>query len=490
MAARRDEWTPAELGSLLDTSAPKLEARLLALTREPKRAPIAKAAVMFFTEFPLRFREQPGAGAAGVGVAWLHGAKGAAFKELEAPKAPNDVVPLWHQRACAALSAALGPRAKPKPSGAPDTTSLPQKAAELHAEWLRRAERARADELEPLLTTFALGPATHIAERGVALLRYPVDARIADSAATFLARPPVKPGAETVAFTLAALMLCVHGNRSHRAAAEALSHAVPSLIWVERALPDGDAPKTASKKPRSTPTSEQDFLRLIAEAPGDDARVATFTDWLLERSDPRGTFLSLQRAGKPTPKSLLARHEKAWLGSLARGAVKGSVVWRGGFPRELTLRCWRGADVPLADEPLLALLEALDVHGGTNLPIAEWLSSARWPSLKRLVTAPWIWARLPDALLTRLDTLGVEGNFVKPAAELLAVLRRPLPNVKTLLLRGDWREGAELVAQAKTLERVIVETHQPELWESLRGKLALDVRPAHASSVTSTKMPA
>ncbi|MBL8913404.1 MAG: hypothetical protein JNM17_22085 [Archangium sp.] len=479
MATRKDEWTAEQLDSLLDTSAPKLEARMFQLWSEPKSARIAEAAVNFFVEFPLRFREQLGTAAAATGVAWLHGAKASAFAKMKPPKAPNDVVPLWHQRVTAALHAALGPRAKPKLSGGADTSALPSKAAELQAEWLKRAARVRSDELDVLLAAFPNGPTTQIAERGVALLRYPVDARIADAAAAFVLRPPVNPGPETAAFTIAGLLLCVHGNRSHRKAAEHLTKGVDALVWVERALPDVAAPVAAKKSASSAPKSEQEFLRFIADAPKDDARVATFTDWLLEKNDPRGTFLSLQRAGKDVPKTLLKKHEKAWLGSLAPGAVKDTALFRGGFVREITLRCWRGSQVPTENEPLLALLESLDVHGGTNLPIPEWLANVNWKSLRALTTAPWIWARVPDALLAQLDTLGIEGNFVRPPEELLAVLKRPLPKVKTLVLRADWREGATEVAKLKSLERVVVETHEPTRWEPLRAQLTLEVLPAH-----------
>lgn len=478
MAARKDDWSPDDLRALLNTSVPKLEARMLTLCREPKSAAIAAAAVEFFKLFPIRFREQLGSAAAAVGVAFLHRAKSAAFTKLPAPKAPNDFVPLWHERVCQALTAALGPRAKPATAGAVVLTPLPTKGADLQAEWLHRAVRARADELEVLLEHFTDGPATHIAERGVALLRYPVDSRIADAATAFLSRAPVAPGASTPAFTIAALLFCVHGNRSHRSAVEKLSAQVPSLIWAERGLPDVAATPRVEKKANGSPTNERDFLRFIAEAPQDDARVATFMDWLLERNDPRGTFISLQRAGKDS-KSLLKKHEKAWLGSMAKGAVKGSAVFRGGFVREVALQCWQGSHLPLEDEPLLAFLEVLDVRGGSNLPIPEWLTAAKWPALRSLTTSPRVLERVPDSLLTQLDTLGVEGRPVRSASEQLAVLSRPIPNVKTLLLRGDWREGADEVAKVKSIRRVAVETHEPKRWEGLRASCEVEIFSAY-----------
>ncbi|MFT3712787.1 MAG: hypothetical protein QM817_34480 [Archangium sp.] len=459
-----------------ELSAPKMEAHFLDLTRAPRDAVHAKTAVEFFTKFPIRFREQLGTAAAATGVAWLHGAKGTAFAKLKSPKAPNELVPVWHARVTRALQLALGPRAKWSSKKA-DATPLPTK--KFHEAWLERAEHVHRDELDSLLETFANGPATQVAERAVMLAAFPVDARIADAAANFILRPSINASAEASVFTVCALLLCVHGNRSHRKTAEHLSSTVPSLIWLERALPDveGVVAPAPTRPKTNAPSNETDFLKLIAQAPGDDARVATFMDWLLEKNDPRGTFLSLQRSGSTKGvATLLKKHEKTWLGSLAKGALKGRTVYRGGFAREVTLRCGRPADVPLADEPLLALLESLDVHGGTNLPIPEWLSAAKFPSLRRLISAPWIFARVPDSVLTPLDTLGVEGNFVKKPDELLAVLTRPLPNLRTLELVGDWREGAAEVARVKTLTRIVVETHQPELWSSLPK---VELREAH-----------
>lgn len=492
MAARKDSWlaelergfSPALLDTLFETSVPGLEARLSALLRVPPNADIARAAVTFFERFPVRFREQLSCAAVAAGVAIVHRAKLSA--KVRPPKAPNEHVPTWHLHVTTALRKVLGSPPK-APTGKGDAGPLiGTRRAELQAAWLERAATRHPDALPALLARFAEGPATDVVERAVAWLDFARDARIADTAAAFLRRPTVRISAEQSIFTVLALVLVAHGDRSHRKAAEALSSAIPSLTWLERALPDLE-PATRGVAPRasSTPLDEDGFLRFVAEKPGDDGRVAAFVDWLLERGDPRGEFFALQRAGRElTAKeqarvgALQKKHEKRWLRSLARGVVKGSAVFRGGLLREIELGVWKGGDLPLDDEPSLPLLESLTVTGSTNLPELETVlaDARRFASLRSLTAPAWILENASPSLLKQLVSVGVfEPRLGEQGPRLSVLARAPMPALKELRLRGQWWEQVaevEALPQFSQLERLRVDTTKPELWLPLTKKLA------------------
>lgn len=501
MAARKkDAWleqveagvSPALLGSLFETSGPGLEARLSALLRQPREKAIADAAADFFVRFPVKFREQLSCAAVAAGLAVVHGTKAPALAKARPPKAPNEAIPSWHGHVTTALRKVLGGASK-APTGKGDASPLTeQKRADLQAAWLKRAEPRHPDALPALLARFSDGPATDVTVRAVALLDFARDARIADAAAEFLRRPTVRVSAEQPIFTVLALVLVVHGDRSHRKTAEALSSKIPALAWLERVLPDVDAaPRTQSRSAADGPRDEASFLRFIAEQPADDGRVAAFTDWLLERAEPRGEFCSLQRAGRAlTPKeaarvaALQKKHEKVWLRSLARARLKDSVVFRGGLLRELALGIWKGGDLPADGEPLLPVLQKLAVTGGTNLPELKTLfsDSSRFTSLRGLTAPAWILEGASATLMAQLTSVGVvEPQLGIKGPRLSVIARASMPKVRELVLRGQWwAEVAEVQAlpQFGQLERLCVDTTKPELWLPLTRKLArVELRP-------------
>lgn len=487
MAARRDEWLtdastkdPAKLPALLrelrEVSLTKLEARLLALCFWPRTEALARAAVQYFEDGPVRFREQLGTSVAAVGLAWVHHATPTALTKVKPPaRAASEQVARWHEVVVEALRAALAHRqTPPKPDAERGPGELPAgPRAALQAAWLAKAARRCPDDLPQLLARLDDGPATDLAERALALLAFARDGRIADAAAQLLARPPVKVSVETPLFTVLALVLCVHGGRDHAGPARALAERLPSFVWLEGVLPD--TKREAAPKPRrDAPRSDDDFLAAIAHAPGDDARVALYLDWLLEQGAPLGEFMALQRAGRAlTPKeerrlaALQRRHEKTWLGSLARGG-KGSARFRGGLVRELSLRCWTGADVPRLDEPRLATIERLELVGSTNLPLAELLRAPGWKSLRALTVPRGLLSALPAPLLERLEELGFSSA---PSPEPLPEVRR----LRRLRLTEQWRAEWEVIEQwpsAQHLEGLWVETSSPLPWVRFVARVA------------------
>jgi uncharacterized protein (TIGR02996 family) len=502
MAARRDDWLlradkkdvaelPKLLAEVMDTSLPGLEARLLALTTFPPNPAIGKVAATFFAKFPVRFREQLGTACAAVGVAWLHRERMPAAPKLKKQKAPNAQVNAWYALVPRALAAALEKR-RPAEKETGRLAPLPVGPRDaFQAAWLERAASRAPETLPMLLERFAEGPATHVAERALSLLSFAPDPRIGDAASAFLARPSVRVSAEVPLFTELALVLCVHGHRGHRKAVEAFTGALPSLRWLEAALPDGapPVPAAAPARPRSAPSTEMGFLRFLADAPQDDARRALFTDWLLEQGLPRGEFMSLQRAGRPlTPReskrvaALQKQHERTWLGSLSSGHRKGSVRYVDGVLREIELALSHAAQLPAEDEPRLATIQRLELEGGTDLPLGQVLASAQWRSLQSLTAPLWVLDEAPAALLGSLRELGLMEPRLGDERKPFDFLRgRAFPKLEAMRLVGQWWQdvaGFERLPQRQQIQRLEVETTTPVPWFRLAASLEhLEVLP-------------
>ncbi len=443
MAARRDELD-ALLSDLRTLSAPRLEARLRALTSFTPDPRIAAAAVALLNDFPFRSREQLGAAAVATGLALLHGVNARSL--VATVKVESERTGAWRAAVVPALVKALGTPTKAAPPAA--------------------------------LDGFTEGPATKVAERASALIDCTRDARIGDAAAALLHRAPIKATVEHPYFTIAALLLSVHGEPKHRAIVQRFVAQVPALGWLEQTLPTDDA-----VAPHEAPgaESEASLLRFIAEDPSDDARVAVFTDWLLEHSDPRGEFNALQR-GSPESRriaQLQKKHEKQWLRSLARGALRGTAVFRNGVLREVHISAWKPADLPLSDEPVLATLQSLELDGGSNLPLADVLRSPMLKSLRSLTAKTTLLTTAPATMLNALTSLGVLHER-DVSLEVLA----SCPNVKRLMLReGNWADVKLVTPHLSRLTHLEVETHEPAKWFAVAKQIAeLDVWPAWARS--------
>jgi uncharacterized protein (TIGR02996 family) len=91
-----------------------------------------------------------------------------------------------------------------------------------------------------------------------------------------------------------------------------------------------------AKARTSSAKTEGEFLEAIYAAPDDDAPRAVFADWLTERGDPRGEFITLQ-LGPRSPASLkretalLKAHGEKWAGVLGRILDKKLRVFERGF---------------------------------------------------------------------------------------------------------------------------------------------------------------
>ncbi|MGV3619629.1 MAG: TIGR02996 domain-containing protein [Archangium sp.] len=449
MAARRDEWlSRAEakrpddveelLASLRDTSVPKLEHRLVALTHFPVTPAIGDAAAEFLNDFPLKVAENLTLAAVAVGLVVLHGST----------KVKRDVKVLERL--------------------------APWRAQVVDALARLKAPRKSLEDLDARLAVLSEGAGTKITAKAAELIDVTRDARIAEAAVKLLERPPVKFDAANAYFTVAALLLVAHGGPAQKNAAVKVAEKLVQLSWLERALPDDDANASVKRQPAQR---EDDFLSLIAEAPKDETRVAVFADWLLERGDPRGDFIVQQRAGK-SGAALQKKHEKQWLRSLGRGAKRGATVFRGGLPREVFLFLMRPADVPLPDDPVLATLEALELV--SYLPVEPLLTSPLLTSLKALTATHAHLAAAAPSVLKQLHTIGIRAQGASSNEKPLETLALA-PNATTLKLVVDWREPEHLEPLPDRITALDVEAMYPAPWFFFAERLeTLDVRPAYA----------
>jgi uncharacterized protein (TIGR02996 family) len=107
---------------------------------------------------------------------------------------------------------------------------------------------------------------------------------------------------------------------------------------VLRALtPDAIGARPAPKRPALV-VSETELLAAIHRSPGDDAHRLVYADWLAERGDPRGEFISLQCAARSDDAAaakradaLLKAHGRKWLGRLDGEVFPKTMRFRRGF---------------------------------------------------------------------------------------------------------------------------------------------------------------
>ncbi len=181
-----------------------------------------------------------------------------------------------------------------------------------------------------------------------------------------------------------------------------------------RVLAGLEPPSPTPPGPARLPPREAAVLRgLIADRPRDQAlwdaviadptdraARAVLADWLVERGDPRGVFMQLQRAGTHARREhqLLEAHRSEWLGPL-EPIVRGRQTWEDGLltgvrfgptdPGDVrravgsevwaTVKTIRTTRIPpgLFDEPVHALLTDpvlfwLESHDGPLRPAVFW----------------------------------------------------------------------------------------------------------------------
>jgi uncharacterized protein (TIGR02996 family) len=262
------------------------------------------------------------------------------------------------------------------------------------------------------------------------------------------------------------------------------------------------------KAEQSSEKNEADFLAAIYAAPDDDTPRAVYADWLTERGDPRGEFITLQlsrsEATRKRENALLKKHGRAWAGELDRVVDKEGRVFRRGFLTEVVvLRDPTRDGVPqviaLPEWQLVATIaQGYGTYGfGRALPTAPWLGRVRalWgvaepylakyvsPSLELIHFDPTedpspeileVRARLSQNL-PRLKQLGLGVR----SGTLASYLAQPLPPSVDRLIVVSWAEAigdlARVLEDAKV--SVAVLEHRREHYARGGQVWSMELRP-------------
>lgn len=122
-------------------------------------------------------------------------------------------------------------------------------------------------------------------------------------------------------------------------------------------------------KRQAPQANEQALLAAIYADPDDDAARLVYADFLQDRGDPRGEFITLQigrgdHSNSARERELWKKHGKQWLGSL--GPIVRDVEFRRGFLARATAKFRTQRDVELYGAlPEWATVEVLELGGGS-----------------------------------------------------------------------------------------------------------------------------
>lgn len=218
---------------------------------------------------------------------------------------------------------------------------------------------------------------------------------------------------------------------------------------LERELEERLAPLTAPARDAAS------LLAAVYAAPEEDAPRLVYADWLLERGDVRGEFISLQfkrHRGEQTPAdeaheaALLKKHGRAWLGPLAPVCSFGKGYSRTAFERgflataDIMLSVGKKLE-PLWTAPEWATVEELD--GSWPLELLERAPLAGLQRLDRILSVETL-----ERLRTVTPPLPVREATVDAHPAAWAAAKRAFPRLDTL------RVWLQLVPTLEQLERL------------------------------------
>jgi uncharacterized protein (TIGR02996 family) len=207
------------------------------------------------------------------------------------------------------------------------------------------------------------------------------------------------------------------------------SNASACLAWAGRRRADRLTVSVATAKGATSASRDELFAAVLADPRADGPRLV-LADWLMERGDPRGEFISIQcglARGAPSggeelrerEATLLREHQGAWLGGLGSDLVEAR--FRRGFVERAVVHDSRA--LPLLDaclhrEPVTELIvassHAIDSERFATLPWLERLDTLEFRAPRPNVPGPLSRDRLEHVLasrrlrkLTRLALVGV-----------------------------------------------------------------------------------
>ncbi len=228
------------------------------------------------------------------------------------------------------------------------------------------------------------------------------------------------------------------------------------LTWASRRAED--RVRLPLEEVRAPPGDDGEaLLDAVRAAPDDDAPRLVYADWLTERGDARGEFISvqIQRAREPGNLALaereavlLSEHEDRWRGQLGDDVV--NAVFRRGFVDEVTLHARAFVElgpklfelapvrvlrlVDLTPDDAFALAASEDLTRIKTLRVSNSRGSA-----ERALGFEGLSALLGSRNLRHLEGLELEGQHLDDlGAMTLAKMGPPsLPALKRLKLAGD-----------------------------------------------------
>ncbi|MFT3708261.1 MAG: TIGR02996 domain-containing protein [Archangium sp.] len=239
---------------------------------------------------------------------------------------------------------------------------------------------------------------------------------------------------------------------------EGFKPAADEAKWVKElaALPQ-------IKKPAGARDEAALFANVYAD-PSNDAPRLVLADFLTERGDPRGEFITLQCTAPGTDvkreKALLKEHEKKWLGAIAPVLAK-DVEWKRGFPVKgrALFKAQRDAD-KFGNAPEWATFEELE----WSEPGAASANQRRYTlhvssafRLLRHADNPFFASLLEgDAVWPHLETLRVSLTSASDVAQFVAAAAKRFPKLHTIDFRWaptpGWFGGVKALANVKTVK--------------------------------------
>jgi uncharacterized protein (TIGR02996 family) len=222
------------------------------------------------------------------------------------------------------------------------------------------------------------------------------------------------------------------------------------------------------------------LLAEVYENPDDLTCRQVYADFLSELGDPLGEFITLQLAperdakGRRREGALLKAHRREWLGPLARRVVEKSVVFRGGYPAEVTLERLSGKLARDLSHPAWSTVKVVTIEHGYwsddlpagffKLPWVQALDGIYNLNSEHL-------AQMSGASLTHLGISGdIGGDKVRATLE----KKEAFSKLRVLGVSGVTPEQVEPLAKMpllKRIERLLLVPHDRDQLKALIGKL-------------------
>jgi uncharacterized protein (TIGR02996 family) len=207
------------------------------------------------------------------------------------------------------------------------------------------------------------------------------------------------------------------------------------------------------------------LLAEILANPDDDAPRLVYADWLTQREDPRGEFITIQcelaRTRDAAPASLrereaalLKKHKKAWVGEFAGTRIEYGFKGGGDYVKGTPTKWYfargfvDGVDMQVPDfvrnAPALFSCEPVRWYHPTNGSVSELLECTAIDKLRELVMGPWKFrgaelAELAaDTKMTSLELLNLSGCRIGVKAMIeFAEHAVEKPSLRRLWLAGN-----------------------------------------------------